>query len=62
MTLFELLYKKIDDQIEHVRGANDDGAAVDFAAYKFNCGVINGLRRAKREIEETERNLKAEDE
>ena len=56
--IFELLNKKIEDQIKSHSEALVSGQSKDFAAYRELCGVIRGLQTAQREIGDLVRKLK----
>ena len=54
-TVFEVLFGKIDEEIESVRGAISNGAAKTYDEYQKLCGVIKGLNAAKAHVEDLRR-------
>ena len=56
--IFELLNKKIEDQIKNHSEALVSGQSKDYAQYRELCGVIRGLQTAQREIGDLVRKLK----
>jgi hypothetical protein len=56
--IFELLNKKIEDQIKSHSEALVSGQSKDYAQYRELCGVIRGLQTAQREIGDLVRKLK----
>jgi hypothetical protein len=56
--IFELLNKRIEDQIKSHSEALASGQSKDYAQYRELCGVIRGLQTAQRELGDLVRNLK----
>jgi translation initiation factor 2 beta subunit (eIF-2beta)/eIF-5 len=56
--IFELLDRKIEDQIKSHSEALVSGQSKDYAQYRELCGVIRGLQTAQREIGDLVRKLK----
>jgi hypothetical protein len=56
--IFELLNKRIEDQIKSHSEALVSGQSKDYAQYRELCGVIRGLQTAQREIGDLVRKLK----
>jgi hypothetical protein len=56
--IFELLNKKIEEQIKSHSEALVTGQSKDYAQYRELCGVIRGLQTAQREIGDLVRKLK----
>jgi hypothetical protein len=56
--IFELLNKRIEDQIKSHSEALVSGQSKDYAQYRELCGVIRGLQTAQRELGDLVRNLK----
>jgi hypothetical protein len=56
--IFELLNKKIEEQIRSHSEALVSGQSKDYAQYRELCGIIRGLQTAQREIGDLVRNLK----
>ena len=56
--IFELLNKKIEDQVKSHSEALVSGQSKDYAQYRELCGVIRGLQTAQREIGDLVRKLK----
>ena len=50
--MLDHLFNKINEREKEVVFALADGAAKDFAEYKNLCGVIQGLRRARMEVQD----------
>jgi len=51
-SMLDHLFNKITEREKEVSLALGDGVAKDFAEYKNLCGVIQGLRRAKMEVQD----------
>jgi len=56
--IFEILNKRIEDQIKSHSEALVSGQSKDYAQYRELCGVIRGLQTAQREIGDLVRKLK----
>jgi translation initiation factor 2 beta subunit (eIF-2beta)/eIF-5 len=56
--IFELLDRKIEEQIKSHSEALVSGQSKDYAQYRELCGVIRGLQTAQREIGDLVRKLK----
>jgi hypothetical protein len=56
--IFELLNKKIEEQVNSHSEALVSGKSKDYADYRELCGVIRGLQTAQREIGDLVRKLK----
>lgn len=56
--VFELLGKRVEDQVKSHSEALVGGAVKDYAEYRELCGVIRGLQTAQREIADLVRKLK----
>jgi hypothetical protein len=56
--IFELLNKKIEEQVKSHSEALIEGQSKDYAQYRELCGVIRGLQTAQREIGDLVRKLK----
>ena len=56
--IFELLNKKIEDQVNSHSEALVSGQSKDYAQYRELCGVIRGLQTAQREVGDLVRKLK----
>jgi len=56
--IFELLNKRIEDQVKSHSEALVSGQSKDYAQYRELCGVIRGLQTAQRELGDLVRNLK----
>ena len=54
-TVFEVLFEKIDEEIESVSGAVAYGSAKTYDEYQKLCGVIKGLNAAKAHVEDLRR-------
>ena len=54
-TVFEVLFGKIDEEIESVSGAISNGSAKTYDEYQKLCGVIKGLNAAKAHVEDLRR-------
>tara|TARA_R100000900_G_scaffold75943_1_gene59641 strand:- start:1165 stop:1362 length:198 start_codon:yes stop_codon:yes gene_type:complete len=54
-TVFEVLFGKIDEEIESVSGAISNGSAKTYDEYQKLCGVIKGLNIAKAHVEDLRR-------
>ena len=54
-TVFEVLFVKIDEEIESVSGAISNGSAKTDDEYQKLCGVIKGLNAAKAHVEDLRR-------
>ena len=54
-TVFEVLFEKIDEDIESVSGAVANGSAKTYDEYQKLCGVIKGLNAAKAHVEDLRR-------
>ena len=54
-TVFEVLFGKIDEEIESVSGAISNGSAKTYDEYQKLCGVIKGLNAAKAHVEDHRR-------
>ena len=54
-TVFEVLFEKIDEEIESVSGAVANGSAKTYDEYQKLCGVIKGLNIAKAHVEDLRR-------
>tara|TARA_R110000765_G_scaffold353604_1_gene443526 strand:- start:828 stop:1028 length:201 start_codon:yes stop_codon:yes gene_type:complete len=54
-TVFEVLFEKIDEEIESVSGAIANGSAKTYDEYQKLCGVIKGLNAAKAHVEDLRR-------
>jgi len=54
-TVFEVLFGKIDEEIESVSGAIAKGSAKTYDEYQKLCGVIKGLNTAKAHVEDLRR-------
>ena len=58
--IFELLNRKIEEQVKSHSEALIEGQSKDYAHYRELCGVIRGLQTAQREIGDLVRKLKDE--
>ena len=58
--ILELLNKKIEEQVKSHSEVLLEGNLEDFASYKWQCGVIQGLLTAQREVNDLLRKLKDE--
>ena len=56
--IFELLNKKIEEQVNSHSEALIEGKSKDYAHYRELCGVIRGLQTAQRELGDLVRKLK----
>ena len=56
--IFEVLNKRIEDQVKSHSEALVSGQSKDYAQYRELCGVIRGLQTAQREIGDLVRKLK----
>jgi hypothetical protein len=56
--IFEILNKRIEDQVKSHSEALVSGQSKDYAQYRELCGVIRGLQTAQREIGDLVRKLK----
>jgi hypothetical protein len=56
--IFEILNKRIEDQVKSHSEALVVGQSKDYAQYRELCGVIRGLQTAQREIGDLVRKLK----
>tara|TARA_R110000782_G_scaffold50745_1_gene109844 strand:+ start:84 stop:281 length:198 start_codon:yes stop_codon:yes gene_type:complete len=54
-TVFEVLFEKIDEEIESVSEAIANGSAKTYDEYQKLCGVIKGLNAAKAHVEDLRR-------
>jgi hypothetical protein len=54
-TVFEVLFEKIDEEIESVSRAIANGSAKTYDEYQKLCGVIKGLNAAKAHVEDLRR-------
>jgi hypothetical protein len=61
MQLLEVLYAKLEDQLQPLRRAVSDGGAKSYDHYKELCGTIRGLETAQLEINDLVRKLKESD-
>lgn len=50
--MLDHLFNKLSEREKEVAAAVADGGCKDFAEYRNLCGVIQGLRRAKMEIQD----------
>lgn len=50
--MLDHLFNKLKDREREVSDSMIDGSCKDFAEYKNLCGVIQGLRRAKLEVQD----------
>jgi hypothetical protein len=50
--MLDHLFNKLKDREREVSDSMIDGSCKDFAEYKNLCGVIQGLRRAKMEVQD----------
>lgn len=50
--MLDHLFNKLSEREKEVAAAVTDGGCKDFAEYRNLCGVIQGLRRAKMEIQD----------
>ena len=55
--IFEILNKRIEDQVKSHSEALVSGQSKDYAQYRELCGVIRGLQTAQREIGDLVRKL-----
>jgi hypothetical protein len=55
---FELLNRKLEEQVKSHSEALVDGQSKDYAHYRELCGVIRGLQTAQREVGDLVRKLK----
>jgi hypothetical protein len=56
--IFELLNKRIEEQVKSHSEALVSGQPKEYAQYRELCGVIRGLQTAQREIGDLVRKLK----
>lgn len=61
MTIFEVLFKEIDGEIERVQERLGSGSARDYAEYRYACGVIKSLYGIRAYIDGLKRNLEDEE-
>lgn len=57
LTPFEVIRKKIRDELNRVTDEAINGAANDFAQYRFMCGLAYALAQAEDIVRETEKSL-----
>jgi|DEB19_MinimDraft_2_1074335.scaffolds.fasta_scaffold54227_2 hypothetical protein len=50
--MLDHLFNKLKEREREVSDSMIDGGCKDFAEYKHLCGVIQGLRRAKMEVQD----------
>lgn len=50
--MLDHLFNKLKEREKEISLAMSDGVAKDFAEYKHLCGVIQGLRQAKMEVQD----------
>ena len=55
-TVFDVLVKKLDEDISSATSFLSGGSAKDFAGYKEIVGLIRGLEASKQHIEDLARN------
>lgn len=50
--MLDHLFNKLTEREKETLTSMSDASCKDFAEYKFLCGVIQGLRRAKMEVQD----------
>lgn len=55
-TVFDVLIKKLDEDISSATSFLSGGSAKDFAGYKEIVGLVRGLEASKQHIEDLARN------
>ena len=50
--MLDHLFNKLNEREKETVAAIGDASCKDFAEYKYLCGVIQGLRRAKMEVQD----------
>lgn len=60
-TVFMFLIKQINEDVEALKNDVIRGNIADFETYKFICGRVNGLMRAKEHIIDLKERLERED-
>jgi hypothetical protein len=55
-TVFDVLVKKLDEDISSATSFLSGGSAKDFAGYKEIVGLVRGLEASKQHIEDLARN------
>jgi hypothetical protein len=60
-TVFDVLVKKLDEDISSATSFLSGGSAKDFAGYKEIVGLVRGLEASKQHIEDLARNYMDEE-
>jgi hypothetical protein len=50
--MLDHLFNKLAEREKETAAAMSDASCKDFAEYKYLCGVIQGLRRARMEVQD----------
>ena len=50
--MLDHLFNKLTDREKETAASMSDASCKDFAEYKYLCGVIQGLRRARMEVQD----------
>ena len=61
-TVFDVLIKKLDEDISSATSFLSGGSAKDFAGYKEIVGLVRGLEASKQHIEDLARNYMDDEE
>lgn len=61
MTLFEVIFKEIDEELRRLQENLSGGQAKDYAEYRYVCGVVHGMLGIRAYIEGLKQNLEGEE-
>lgn len=57
MDVLDVILARVKEMYQNASEDLAAGVATDYAEYRYVCGVLNGLLKAKGEIEDLKRNL-----
>jgi hypothetical protein len=57
MDILDVVLERVKEMYVNASEDLAAGVATDYAEYRYICGVLNGLLKAKSEIEDLKRNL-----
>lgn len=61
MTLFEVIFKEIDAEVQRLQENLGFGSAKDYAEYRYCCGAIHSLRSIRAYVDGLKQNLEGEE-